>query len=218
MPAPSVRPIRRRPSLHATHSQGTASLVISGQLALFHRVAHAKHDRHSFIKEPTSLPSHSALPAALARGALFFGLWLVLTGADAFGLPFGLLATLCATYASLRLLPPSPGRIMLRALPGLALAMLRQSFSAGWDVALRAFARPPRLAPGVIEVPLDIPPGPSRDAFRALASLAPGSLPLEDLADGRLRLHALDVALPLAEETAEMKAAFFHSLKGAEHG
>jgi multicomponent Na+:H+ antiporter subunit E len=96
--------------------------------------------------------------------------------------------------------------------------MLRQSFSAGWDVALRAFAWPSRLAPGVIELPLTIPPGPSRDAFRALASLAPGSLPLEDLADGRLRLHALDLALPLAKDIAESEAAFARTRGGAKHG
>jgi multicomponent Na+:H+ antiporter subunit E len=171
-----------------------------------------------FFKEPTPLPSQSALPAALARGALFFGLWLVLTGADPFGLPFGLLAALCATQASLRLLPPGPGKIALGTLPGLIFIVLRQSFSAGWDVALRAFARPPRLASGIIQVQLAIPPGPSRDAFRALASLAPGSLPLEDLPDGRLRLHALDLAMPLAEELAETEAAFARSLKGGQYG
>jgi len=38
------------------------------------------------------LPTPSALPAALARGAVFFGLWLVLTGAEPLGLPFGLIA------------------------------------------------------------------------------------------------------------------------------
>jgi multicomponent Na+:H+ antiporter subunit E len=171
-----------------------------------------------FFKEPTPLPSQSALPAAVARGALFFGIWLALTGAEPFGLPFGLLAALCATQASLRLLPPGPGRIVLRALPRLALTMLRQSFSAGWDVALRAFANPPRLTPGVIEVPLAIPPGPSRDAFRALASLAPGSLPLEDLPDGRLRLHALDLAMPLQKDIAETEAAFASSTRADKHG
>ena len=164
------------------------------------------------------MPTPSALPAALARGAAFFGLWLVLTGAEPLGLPFGLIATLCATHASMRLLPPVPGTFLPSALPRLALTMLRQSFSAGWDVALRAFANPPRLAPGVIEVPLAIPPGPSRDAFRALASLAPGSLPLEDLPDGRLRLHALDVAMPLEKDIAEIEAALARSHKGAPHG
>jgi multicomponent Na+:H+ antiporter subunit E len=164
------------------------------------------------------LPSQSALPAALARGALFFGLWLVLTGAEPFGLPFGVIAACCATYASLRLMPPSAHRIAPGALPSLALIMLRQSFSAGWDVAWRAFASPPRLAPGVIEVPLAIPPGPSRDGFRALASLAPGSLPLEDLPDGRLKLHALDIAMPLAKDIAEIEAALARSHKGAPHG
>jgi len=164
------------------------------------------------------LPTPSALPAALARGAVFFGLWLVLTGAEPLGLPFGLIAAFCATYASLRLLPPGPGAIAASALPRLALILLRQSFSAGWDVALRAFASPPRLAPGVIEVPLAMPPGPSRDAFRALASLAPGSLPLEDQPDGGLRLHALDLAMPLEKDLAETKAAFARSQQGGQHG
>lgn len=164
------------------------------------------------------MPSRSALPAALARGALFFCLWLVLTGAEPLGLPFGLLAAFCATHASMRLLPPGPGRIVLRTLPGLAFIVLRQSFSAGWDVALRAFARPARLAPGVIDVPLAIPAGPARDAFRALASLAPGSLPLEDLPDGGLRLHALDLAMPLAEEMAVSEAAFARSQYASKHG
>jgi multicomponent Na+:H+ antiporter subunit E len=171
-----------------------------------------------FFKEPTPLPSQSALPAAVARGALFFGIWLALTGAEPFGMPFGVLAALCATQASLRLLPPGPGRIVLRALPALAVTMLRQSFSAGWDVALRALARPPRLAPGIIEVPLAISPGPSRDAFRALASLAPGSLPLEDLPDGRLRLHALDLAMPLEKDIAETEAAFASGTRADKHG
>jgi multicomponent Na+:H+ antiporter subunit E len=171
-----------------------------------------------FFKEPTPLPSQSALPAAVARGALFFGIWLALTGAEPFGLPFGLLAGFCATHSSMRLLPTGPGRILLRALPGLAVTVLRQSFSAGWDVALRAFANPPRLAPGVIEVPLAIRPGPSRDAFRALASLAPGSLPLEDLPDGRLRLHALDLAMPLEKDIAEIEAAFASGTRADKHG
>lgn len=164
------------------------------------------------------MPSQSALPAAVARGALFFGIWLALTGAEPFGLPFGLLAAFCATQASLRLLPPSPGRMALSTLPGLIITVLRQSFSAGWDVALRAFAWPPRLAPSVIEVPLAIPPGPSRDAFRALASLAPGSLPLEDLPDGRLRLHALDLAMPLEKDIAETEAAFASGTRADKHG
>ena len=164
------------------------------------------------------MPTPSALPAALARGALFFGIWLALTGAEPFGLPFGLLAALCATHASMRLLPPVPGTFVPSALPRLALTMLRQSFSAGWDVALRAFANPPRLTPGVIEVPLAIRPGHSRDAFRALASLAPGSLPLEDLPDGRLRLHALDVAMPLEKDIAETEAAFASGTRADKHG
>jgi multicomponent Na+:H+ antiporter subunit E len=172
----------------------------------------------AFFTRPKILPSQSALPAALARGTCFFGLWLVLAGAGAFGLPFGLFAASCATYASLRLLPPGPAGITPSALPRLALTLLRQSFSAGWDVALRAFARPPRLSPGEVEVPLTIQPSPARDAFRALASLAPGSLPLEDLPNGMLKLHTLDIAMPLERDLAEIEAAFVRSRKGAQHG
>ena len=164
------------------------------------------------------MPAPSVLPAALVRGAVFFGLWLVLTGAEPFGLPFGLIAAFCATTTSLRLLPPGASRIAPGGLPRLVLIMLRQSFSAGWDVALRAFAFPPRLAPGVIEVPLAMPPGPARDGFRALASLAPGSLPLEDLPDGRLRLHALDLAMPLAKDLAETEAALASTTRTDKHG
>jgi multicomponent Na+:H+ antiporter subunit E len=207
----------KAPCPYALHSQGTASPAGPSLLALLPHLPHAIVRRAVLLKEPQSLPSQPALPAALLRGALFFGLWLVLTGAEPFGLPFGLIAAFCATYTSLRLLPPGASRIAPGGLPRLALIMLRQSFSAGWDVALRAFAFPPRLAPGVIEVPFAIPPGPARDGFRALASLAPGSLPLEDLPDGRLRLHALDLAMPLAKELAETEAAFARCQEGAQH-
>jgi multicomponent Na+:H+ antiporter subunit E len=152
------------------------------------------------------------MPAALARGALFFALWLVLSGAEPAGLPFGALAALLATRASLRLLPPRPGRIDPLALLRLLFLVLRQSVAAGFDVALRAFARPPRLSPGLVEVPLALPPGPARDAYRALASLAPGALPLTDTQAGRLPLHALDTGLPLAADSAASAAAFARSL------
>lgn len=147
-------------------------------------------------------------PVPLLRGLLFLALWLALAGPDPAGLPFGLLAAALATRASLRLLPPAEGRTDLLALARLLALTLRQSVIAGVDVARRAFTRPPDIAPGVIEVPLPLPAGPRRDAFRALASLAPGSLPLEDLPGGALRLHALDTGLPLARDTALAAAAF----------
>lgn len=168
------------------------------------------------------------MPAALSRGALLLGLWLVLAGADPAGLPFGLLAASLGALASLRLLPPRPGWVAPLALFGLIGLVLRQSFAGGWDVALRAFARPPRLAPGVLDVPVELPPGPQRDALRVLASLAPGSLPLEDLPvegrpleglpDNALRLHTLDTGLPLARDVAATAAALARSHGGAAHG
>jgi multicomponent Na+:H+ antiporter subunit E len=168
-----------------------------------------------FPAQEAPLPPVS-LPAALARAALFLGLWLALAGTA--GLGFGLLAAGFATWASLRLLPPRRGRIDTRALAHLIGLTVRQTVLAGWDVARRAFTRPPDVAPGMIEVPLSLPPGPRRDAFRALASLAPGSLPLPDPPGGALRLHALDTGLPLARDTGRAAAAFARVRPAPPHG
>jgi multicomponent Na+:H+ antiporter subunit E len=165
-------------------------------------------------QEPPPLPA--SLPAALLRASLFLGLWLVLAGPA--GLPFGLLAAGLATWASLRLLPPHPGRLDPRALARLIGLTVRQTALAGWDVARRAFTRPPDVRPGVLDLPLPLPPGPRRDAFRALASLAPGSLPLADPPGGALRLHALDTALPLARDTGAAASAFARLNTAAPHG
>ncbi len=96
--------------------------------------------------------------AALARGV---GFWLLLAGPvalDAVGAPeagglvrlagdivVGLLSTAAVTWFSLRLLPPSRGRLQLGVLLKLMAHFLLQSMVAGVDVARRAFD--PRLPP-----------------------------------------------------------------------
>lgn len=132
----------------------------------------------------------------------------MLAGPAPEALLFGLPAAVLATWVSLRLLPPGPSRLDPIALARVLGLVLRQSVLAGWDVALRAFARPPRLAPGLVTAAVPLPAGPRRDGFRLLASLAPGALPLEDAPDGTLVLHALDTGLPLAAEAETTGAAF----------
>ncbi|WP_237214852.1 Na+/H+ antiporter subunit E, partial [Falsiroseomonas oryziterrae] len=136
-------------------------------------------------------PPVAAPKAALARGAALFALWLVLAGTDPLGLGFGLLAAALGARASLRLLPPGQLGVSRAGLGRVALRVLRESALAGWDVARRALSRDMRLSPGIVLVPLQLPPGPVQDGFRLLASLAPGALPLAG-GGGVLSLHVLD--------------------------
>jgi multicomponent Na+:H+ antiporter subunit E len=157
--------------------------------------------------------------AAAWRGAAFLGLWLVLSGGGLAGLAFGLPAAALAARASLRLLPP--GRGALRPGPALRLALdsLRAALAAGLDIARRAFDPRLPIRPGMVAVPLHLPPGPGRDGFRLLASLQPGSLPVGLDAAGRLLVHALDTGQPVAAEMQAAEAHFAAAIgRDAGHG
>jgi multicomponent Na+:H+ antiporter subunit E len=153
----------------------------------------------------------------LARGSLLLGLWLMLAGTNPLGLPFGVAAAGLAAWASCALMPPARALPNPLAAAALLARLVRESALAGWDIALRALAREPRLAPGIVAVPLATPPGPARDSIRLLASLAPGALPLEPGEDGSVLLHVLDTAMPCAANLAaterDVAAAF-----GPPHG
>ncbi len=142
--------------------------------------------------------------AAARRGLPFLGLWLVLAGPDPSGLAFGLPAAALAAGMSLRLLPASGRAPRLRPALRLGAAVLQASVGAGIDIARRALDPRRGVRPGVVAVPLGMPPGPARDGFRLLASLQPGTLPCGLDGAGRLLVHALDTGLPVA---AEMRAA-----------
>lgn len=147
----------------------------------------------------------------LARFVLFLLLWLVLAGVDAAGLPFGLLAAGCATWASLALLPPTQaGRMAPVVLLRLAAGVVWQTLTAGIDIALRALNPAMPLRPGMLRHELATPAGPRQDAFRAMASLAPGALPTGTDAKGALMVHLLDTRLPAAAQLAETEALFRH--------
>jgi multicomponent Na+:H+ antiporter subunit E len=152
------------------------------------------------------IPAASRLASTLLRAAALFGLWLVVAGTDPLGLGFGLLAAALGTWASRALLPPTGSRLSAPAMAGVIGGVLRESVAAGWDIARRALARDPRLAPCIVPVPLTLPRGPAQDGFRLLASLAPGALPLDSNA-GTLRLHVLDTRMPHAEGLATTERA-----------
>jgi multicomponent Na+:H+ antiporter subunit E len=149
--------------------------------------------------------------AATFRAALFFGFWLAISGWKAADLPVGLTAAAAATWASLALMPPTGGRPRPGALGALALHFLRGSALAGFDVARRALARDLDLNPGFVTAPLRLQQGAARNAFCALASLAPGSLPVEIDGD-TLLIHCLDVAQPVAQNLTAQETLFMRTL------
>ena len=123
-----------------------------------------------------------------------------------------------ATWTSLRLLPPGRWRVSPLGLARLALRFPRQSVMAGVDVARRALDPRLPLRPGFVTYRRGLPPGPARDAFCALASLLPGTLPVGTNEDGTLLVHCLDVEQPVAAQLAAEEALFVRALGGCRDG
>ncbi|MGY2904863.1 Na+/H+ antiporter subunit E [Bradyrhizobium sp. URHC0002] len=155
------------------------------------------------------------LGSAIFRGAGFFFFWLGLTDADTGDLAAGLAAAVAATWASLRLMPPQHWSLRPIKLVEFVLHFLRQSIVAGVDVALRALDPRPRLRPGFVVYQAHLPPGTARDAFCAIMSLLPGTLPCGPAEGNGLTVHCLDVTQPVGEQLAAEEALCIQALGGA---
>jgi len=155
------------------------------------------------------------LGSAIFRAAGFFGFWLVLTGADAGDLAAGLVAAVAATCASLRLMPAQPWHLRPIKLARYVLHFLRQSITAGIDVAWRALDPQLRLRPGFVVYLAQLPPGTTREAFCAIMSLMPGTLPCGAAEGNGLTIHCLDVTQPVAEQLAAEEILCMETLGGA---
>lgn len=140
--------------------------------------------------------------AAMARGAGFFGFWLLLIGPDPADLAAGFFAAAAATWTSLRLLPPSGGRLRYAALTRLAWRFMQQSIIGGLDVARRALDPRLPLQPGFVAYPVRLPSGLARSTFSALTSALPGTLPAGVDDHGALLYHCLDINQPVAAQLA----------------
>ena len=152
------------------------------------------------------------LRSALVRAAGFLVLWLALAGIDPGDLPAAAAAVTGATFVSLRLLPPGQFHVSPLGLARLALRFLIQAVIAGVDVARRALDPRLPLHPGFVTYSPRLPPGDARDAFCALASLMPGTLPADTSADGTLLVHCLDIRQPVAAQLAAEEARFMRAL------
>jgi multicomponent Na+:H+ antiporter subunit E len=148
-----------------------------------------------------SVSANTVAFPALARGAGFLSLWVVLIGFAPADLAAGVLAAAAATCTSLRLLPPQSGRMRLTGLLSLIPHFLWKSVVAGVDVARRALDPRLPLRPGFVACRVGFAPGQARNAFAAMTSLLPGTVPCAD-EEGR-RLPLPDVGQPVLEELAE---------------
>jgi len=165
--------------------------------------------------QPSVMPAarpDSPRRAALARGAAFFALWIVLMQSAKPGdVAVGAFATIAATWASLTLLPPAAGCLRFRALFALMPHFLWESVRAGIDVARRAFAPSLPLRPGFVKCPLGFPPGLARNTFATITSLLPGSVPADE-EGGVLVYHCLDTAQPVVEQLWAEERLFARAL------
>lgn len=167
---------------------------------------------------PVASPANGPgmLGSAIFRAAILFGFWLVLTGADLGDGVAGLLAAVAATWASLRLMPPQPWTLHPIKLARFVLHFLRQSIAAGIDVAWRALDPRLPLRPGFVVYQAHLPPGTTRDAFCAIMSLLPGTLPCGTAEGNGLTIHCLDVTPPVAEQLAAEEALYMQTIEGAQ--
>jgi len=158
--------------------------------------------------------------AIIWRAAAFLVLWLILVGGrNPADRPAIVMAVVAATWASLRLLPPGRARLSPVAFARFVLRFLRQSIVAGADVAWRALDPRLPLRPGFVVYRPHLPPGPALDAFCALTSLAPGTLPAGPDDSGAIVVHCLDVGQPVASHLAADEALFTRALgHGHDHG
>ena len=149
------------------------------------------------------------------RAAGFFCLWLILSGADPRAVPAGAVATVAATWTSLKLLPAARWQLSLAAAVRLILRFLLQSAVAGIDVGRRALDPRLPLRPGFVNYPVQLPPSAARNTFCTLSSLLPGTLPAGPDQSGGLLIHCLDVGEPIIAQLAQEEALLTRAV-GAE--
>ena len=168
----------------------------------------------SVFANPSALP----VRAALASQAACLAFRVIIIGFGPVDLVVGLITAAAATWTSLRLLPPQPGRVRLTALLSLIPHFLWKSVVAGVDVARRALdPRRLRLRPGFIAYRVGFAPGTACNVFATITSLMPGTVPCAD-EDGALVYHCLDVGQPVVEELAEEERRLAQAREASRDG
>lgn len=141
------------------------------------------------------------------RFAIFFGLWLILTGGEMSGLPPGVLAALAAAWVSRRLARTGERRLRPLRLAALAPGFVLGSIAGGIDVARRALHPRLPIRPGWIACEAHLPPGRARLLLAGEVSLLPGSL-MVGVEEGRFLVHCLDTDMPVRGQIEREEARF----------
>ena len=167
----------------------------------------------------TTARPQSPLSTALWRGTAFFLLWMLLMQSVKQGdLTIGVLASVGATWVSLRLLPPSSGCLHFGKLLALLPHFVWESVLAGIDVARRALDPRMPLNPGFVSCPLGLPPGFARNTFATITSNLAGSVATGEV-DGVLVYHCLDITAPVVEQLWKEERLLASALvAGRRHG
>ena len=152
------------------------------------------------------------LASALSRGAMFFGLWLLLTNAASADLAPGFLSAVAASWISLRLMPAERGGLRLVSLVKFLSHFLCRSIVAGTEVALLALHPRLPLRAGYIIYRPQLPPGTRRNMFCAITSLMPGTLPCGSADGNGLAIHCLDVTQSVIEQLSAEEALCIQTL------
>lgn len=143
----------------------------------------------------------------VSRFALFFGVWLVLTGAKPDALIFGLLAAAGAVALGRHLAPAEEWPLRLAHLLVLAPGFLWRSMVGGADVAWRVFHPAMPLKAGWVVHPARLPAGAPRVLLSSGLSLMPGTLCAGERDDGLL-VHCLDTDRAVARQLAQEEARY----------
>jgi multicomponent Na+:H+ antiporter subunit E len=165
----------------------------------------------------TDAALESTQSAALWRGAAFFLLWMLLIqSVKPSDLAMGVLASVGATWTSLRLLPPSSGGLRFGRLLVHLPHFVWESVLAGVDVARRALHPGMPLRPGFVTCPLSFPPGFARNTFATITSLLPGSVAAGEV-EGAVVYHCLDTTSPVMEQIWKEERLLARALVAGRH-
>jgi multicomponent Na+:H+ antiporter subunit E len=184
----------------------------------------------SISRVQTPCAAHELLAAFLDRMGVdmrclptrtlgFLFLWFSVSGVSAADFAIGLGTAILAAIASVRLMPCSDVPVNFAKCLEIAVRLPFQAFVAGTNIARRALHPALPLRPGFIRYASHLPEGSPRNAFAALVSMQPGSVPIATGRDDDFIVHCLDLDLPVgaalaADEARLRKALGLESARG----
>lgn len=152
-----------------------------------------------------NVPSPANLRAILPRATVFAALWWVIAEGSHDGWMLGTVATILAVWASLVLLPPGNATVSLSGFFHFLGFFVWNSVRGGLQVSWMALRGRNSLQPGLLEIPVTLPPGGAQVLLVNTLGLMPGTASVE-IADQKLLLHVLDARLPIRAETRALEA------------